>query len=222
MDPEKYIENLKGEFKFNMDNISKYDRYTNVLWDLNFKESFKDTIDLNNVEKALVLAIQHKMLIIYLVSIFESLLQTTTNLILHISFKRFANSEKMKLSYAEIFNEVNIEGIKEKVIEKELQNIAYKSVKDQLLVLSKDYNFEFIELENTSNELKFLIEIFQYRNILLHNKGIINQKFIDNTDFPQHMVGTHFPIDEDYISEAILQIDNLGDILINKLEDKYK
>lgn len=222
MQQEKYIKNLKGEFKFNLDNISKYDMYTNVLWELNFKESFKNAIDLNNVEKASVLAIQHKMLIIYLVSVFESLLQGATNLILYISFKRFANSEKMKLSYAEIFNEVNIEGIKDKVIRKKLQNIAYKSVRDQLLVLSKEYNFEFIDLESTSNELKFLIEIFQYRNILLHNKGIINQIFIENTDFPQHMLGDYFPIDEDYISDAIAQIENLGDMLIKRLEDKYK
>jgi len=161
------------------------------------------------------------MLIIYLVSVFESLLQDGTNLILDINFKKFSTSDTMQLSYSEIFNEFDIEGIKDKVIEKELLKIAYKSIKDQLFALDKDYNFKFIELDNNSSDLKFLIEIFQYRNILLHNKGIINQTFIDNTDFPKHTLGDYFPINEDYISESIIQIKHLGDKLLLSLQEKY-
>jgi hypothetical protein len=221
MDKQRYIEHLKDEFKFNIDNISKYDSYTNVLWNLDFKESFKDSVELNNVEKAAVLSIQHKMLIIYLVSVFESLLQDSTEFILNISFKRFAESDKMQLSYSEIFDEANIEGLRRKVIDKELLKVAYKSVRDQLNVLSKDYNFEFIELSNSSTDLKFLMELFQFRNILLHNKGIINQIFIDNTDYPNHMLGDYFPIDEDYITDSITKIEYIGIKLLNRIEEKY-
>jgi hypothetical protein len=221
MDKQEYIKHLKDEFKFNIDNITKYDNYTNVLWNLDFKESFKDSVELNISGKATVLSIQHKMLIIYLVSVFESLLQDSTKFILNISFKRFAESDQMQLNYSEIFKENNIEGLKRKVIEKELLKVAYKSVKDQLKVLSKDYKFEFIDLSNSSTDLKFLIEIFQFRNILLHNKGIINQIFIENTDYPNHMLGDHFPINDNYITDSIAKIQNIGVRLLNKIEEKY-
>lgn len=219
---EEYTRKLKEEFRFNMENIRKYHDYTSNLWDSDFNQDSSGSMELNSVEKSGILAIQHKMLLIYLISVFESLLNDSIYKILEKNFQRFANSDKRQMKYSEIFSEDDLDKIKEKVIRKELLSISYKSIKDQLALLNKDYNFEFIDLDKESNDLEFLIEIYQFRNIQLHNKGVINEIFIQNTRFPKHMLGSAFPIDIDYISDAVTNIDILGERLIKKLEDKYK
>lgn len=61
------------------------------------------------------------------------------------------------------------------IAEAKVHNLAYKSIKDLVSYLSKQFTFDLFTSTENSEKMSL---INQYRNLIIHNRGIVNRKFL--------------------------------------------
>ena len=110
------------------------------------------------------------------ISFIENYLLDSLRLLYH-AFPDSLRTDK-KITHSEVLECVSIEDVQRKLIDKEIHEISYKSIKQQLESISKTFNIQF----NFSGDfLKELNEYKETRNIHMHNKGLIDREFMLKT-----------------------------------------
>ena len=182
--------------------------------------------ELNKISKYPELV--QKLAFINIVSHFEVFFQEITWLVLRINWKAFSNSDQKSLTYKKIFQFDSPKSLLDNIISKEVQDLTYKKKRDHIEELENKYNFstlEFVGYDNSEKEkekrLLQLEEIFETRNIILHNSNYINEKYlkiITNTDYK---IGDQRKIDHEYFIESSTFMAILGGHILNCFDEKY-
>lgn len=102
--------------------------------------------------------------------------------------------------------------------EKEVLSIvrnSFQNLKEGNKLMSK-YGVNFYKI--LSKDEKFVSECFEKRHVLIHNSGIIDQKFIERTNSDVNLLGKRVIITKQYIERLIVNLDGI----ILEIEQKLK
>lgn len=112
------------------------------------------------------------MIYTHLYTMFDAFLLDIIMVVLKYYTNCLKTSEKV-LNYEEILNCKNKEEIIELIIDKELTKFGHESIFDKIyFFISRGIKFDEMEVD-----LYSLIEFNRKRNIIIHNKGIVNKIF---------------------------------------------
>ena len=174
--------------------------------------------------------ILNKMMLINGISIFEAFYKDLIKIVLRRSGMAIKKSNKT-IEYNKIFEYSNLESVLDYLIDKEILEISYKSVKEQFEIIKKKYGFSIDEIIKKKNypvkkqfqlDLNRLAEIFATRNILLHNKGIVNEQYQKNASGTELKAGQLRPLNEKYVSSTLEYLLIFGTELYIYANEKYK
>lgn len=141
--------------------------------------------------------------VIYLELLFNRLMKKFIG-----KFPERLNSRKLTLD--EIVSLGNLEEAKRYIIDSEVEGLLRKSFNEQLNYFKCDIGMDFSSIEKYIGEVN---EIFQRRNLLVHNDGIVNSVYEKNVkiDFRKSTLkGSRLHTDNEYIAKALDTIEIIG------------
>lgn len=105
--------------------------------------------------------------------------------------------DKQTICFSEI-TETNYTDIKEKILNREIDEIMRKSY-TVWFDLFKEHK---MNVDCCSCEYDFLTELYATRNIIVHNRGIVNEQYLKNVKTSKYVLGEKIYIDNSYILKA--------------------
>ncbi|SME96981.1 hypothetical protein [Paenibacillus barengoltzii] len=147
--------------------------------------------------------------VINLIIFFELLIANLIKIRI-INHPESANIEQKSLTLAEIQSLGSLENAKMFLIEHEIEAIMRKSYTDWLEYFSRVVKCKFEYLSSVQDSI---IEIFQRRNIFVHNDGIVNNIYlskISNKYKNLYKVGDPIITDREYVENSINVIEFSG------------
>jgi hypothetical protein len=124
-------------------------------------------------------------------------------------------SKHEKLSIEDVMSFDNKNELISWIAEKKVIDLTYKSFEDLNNYLIQEYKFCLITDLNQINKIAKLI---YYRNLLVHNRGIINHKFLKL--FPEKKLGEKLELDSSFVfgsSNFLLEISaEIDEVAIKK------
>lgn len=121
--------------------------------------------------------------------------------------------EKKSLKLEDIRKLGTLENAQTYLIEEEVSLILRKSYADWIEYIKNRYNLKLDFLKDHNNEI---VEIFQRRNLLVHNYGIINNIYLTNVDSSLTeglLLGEYLPISDEYLRKSFDLIEQTGVLL---------
>ena len=105
------------------------------------------------------------------------------------------------ITYSELMNmnSNNIEEIKQRFIDKEIDAIMREPISNWYDSFKKRQKASFLFAENLFDEFK---EIYYRRNIVVHNQGIVNEIYLSNIKSANVKVGERLRVDRCYLEKA--------------------
>lgn len=117
-----------------------------------------------------------QMVYIYYFTLFDAYISDSLEIIFSNNPKSLKTNKK-SLSIEELLNFTDINDLHSAIVEDELHTFGYLSFKEQIKYLNEKFNFQFTE------NIDFIRQRIAIRNLLVHNKGLINGQFLK--DFPK-------------------------------------
>ena len=180
----------KGTLKTPDDNLIAYEEFeVNSL-----KEMYAGIIE----DYQTYPGIMCNLFLIFMVSLFEYYI---CDIIKYIYSKKIyiLKTGKKGLDYETILSFKTMDELNEYIIEKERDTIGYKSYEDIKKYFKNKFKIDFTKLKN-ENTINL---IFETRNIIVHNRGIVNEKFLLKVKNSGYKLGDVVKIDEDYLDNAL-------------------
>lgn len=148
--------------------------------------------------------INRKLAFVSLISHFEVYFKNVLKIIFKLNYREFYSSDKKQISYKELLTFSNDKSLFENLIEKEVYSYAYKSIRNQIEELNKKYNIEFSKNGLTNKEIYIdkVQEIYSTRNIILHNNGVVNDKYLEINNNSKFQKGEKRLILPEYFNES--------------------
>lgn len=153
--------------------------------------------------------IVYSMSLVYALAHFEAYLRDTLKKLLEI-FPKTLSTSKKQMSYEDILKHSSGEKIIDSIIERELIEVSFKNITDQIEYLASKFNirFEYEKGEATWGtdklDIEKLREIFSIRNLILHNNGIVNIKFSKDNPGSRYNISDKIELSEHDVSDAII------------------
>ena len=152
----------------------------------------------------------------YLVTIFEGYLVDIVREIL------IAHPDALKSKRQLTAEEVLTQGGREQIIsylaEKEVEELLYCSFPDVVKYFDSKFN---INLNTSGVSAEKITEILATRNIHVHNKGVVNQRFRQLVKGSSLRVGTYKSITREYLKNSIDYIATIVKFIDTKVKTKY-
>jgi hypothetical protein len=156
------------------------------------------------------------MAFIYLVALFDAFLTDIFAAVL-IEKPEALKSNK-QLTYDKILELQQKGELVEFMARREINELSYKSMADQ----SSYYKNKFsINLADSGVELVTLIEIREKRNLLVHNNGIVNDKYIEKVNCTTYKLGERVEITFDDWSACKEQLDSVAAFVHKSVLEKF-
>lgn len=151
-----------------------------------------------------------------LISYLECLLKDILKLHYYTYWKAMENKE-CKISVADINTAMNLEELKFFVVENYVDQIIYKNFNEQVKEV-----YSLLGIKNLSVvDIKMINEADKRRNLLIHNEGKVNQKYIRESG-SKAKIGEKLEISEEYFEKVYYEIYLLGLILLSFLSVQLK
>ncbi|PNZ69949.1 hypothetical protein CD152_11700, partial [Macrococcoides caseolyticum] len=148
----------------------------------------------------------------------ESLVSNlTVNYIRSVSNQDILNDQKIK--YNDIKHLETMQDLKDFVLEQKVVDMMYDSFNKWLTTFISNYTKEKAQSFNSINKelIDLISEVFERRNILTHNNGIVSHLYISRINelsiSNELNIGEKIKIDEDYLSSSRSNIFKMGIIL---------
>ncbi|MEQ8413160.1 MAG: hypothetical protein RIB71_01805 [Imperialibacter sp.] len=172
------------------------------------------------------------MSLVYMVAHFEVYLSTVTELLLSFFWESMKSKEKT-ISYQEALSFSSTKELREHIIAKEIYKVAFGGIKDRINFLETKLNltFEYKRLKGVRNnwnsvELESLTEVHSTRNIIIHNNGKIDKRYLFENKTSKFKIGEHREISKEYVldsSGVLFRVCNsLYHVARKKVTDKTK
>jgi hypothetical protein len=166
----------------------------------------------------------YSMAFIYIVAAFEVFLKNSIKTLIKFDEYAFRESDK-KLSYSEVFAFNSYNELIDFIAEKTVYELGYKSISEQIKFLNEKIhiNLSFKEGKGLIANRRYIDldltnEIFSTRNILLHNGGIINKKYLDINPTSVFKEGEERKLTREYLIEVWAAIRHSGEAIYRQSE----
>jgi uncharacterized protein YutE (UPF0331/DUF86 family) len=126
------------------------------------------------------------------------------------------SSKEPTISMEQILNKGSIEELLQEIIESKVNSLSYKGFK----TINEWCKKKGIPLE-VSDKLDIMVEFIALRNIIVHNRTIIDKKFISTVKRTDLKIGEKFKITTDYFFEAIKVINQVVIRTDRKILEKF-
>lgn len=157
----------------------------------------------------------------HLVTLLDSAIIDVTREILLLVPEIVCSTNK-EIKYSDLFKFNSMQALQESVIEEELLIFGYKSVKDQIEYIHKFAKIELVDKTTISN----VAEIRATRNLIVHNKGIVNNIYLNSVKSSDFRISDYRTIDNEYFHRSLQTckrfLINFGAKLIVKYAPQYK
>lgn len=119
--------------------------------------------------------------------------------------RRGAYIRKLQLHYEDLMDGESVYEIKERFVEKYINDLMYKDVDTWLnqvfgICLSSE---DKKALTEDTELIGKITELFQARNLLVHNNGIVNRVYLQKIKNSQYVIGDYLNIDENYMEDKM-------------------
>lgn len=148
------------------------------------------------------------MSIVYMIAHFEVFWSTVTELLLSFFWESLKSKEKT-ISYQEALSFDSTKELREHIIEKEIRKASFGGINERIKFLEDRLNlsFEYKKLKGVrknwnSVELESLIEVHSTRNVIIHNNGKIDKRYLQENRTSKFKIGDHRAISKKYVLDC--------------------
>jgi hypothetical protein len=132
------------------------------------------------------------MCLVFIVALFEAfVVDVFTNVLI-------SNVQMLKCARTLTFETVIGLGSQSRIIrhmaEKEMNEYAYASLTEQCRIYRKRFG---VDIEESGVSIEMLAEIVAQRNLLIHNKGVVNKRYIESLRNPKLKLGAKVRITQE-------------------------
>jgi|GEM_PF-5375488 len=140
-----------------------------------YKPSVKEFfVSLSPKSKINIYSLVTENLLLELISIFEDFIQNVLRLLLN-QRPELALSKDKQISASSLLDYEHLEQLKEKLIDDKIHKTMYRKMKSIIAFIESGFQVNF-ELDN-----EIITKLYEYkekRNLLVHNRGIVNDLFL--------------------------------------------
>jgi hypothetical protein len=114
------------------------------------------------------------------------------------SFKQrpeLMRASEYSVQMSTVLQSSNIDEIILKVVERKVQELSYKGLAEIINYLNATFKLKF---DSKSPDYQEALEVFYARNIFVHNGGIVNEIYLQNTRRADLKVGDRYPLTTSY------------------------
>lgn len=157
-----------------------------------------------------------------------SLLENTMKQLAQFTMLNFPEKYQLnsdsKLSLLTVLTSDNVDDLKEEVLQRYFSDLTYGSVEEWLPTMLKSVSGRKIK----SDDMGSFKELFERRNIIVHNKSVVNTKYLEKVADTNLTKGDLIISDSKYIDNLVVVVINLivellaGSISNWNLDDKSK
>ncbi|WP_299112013.1 hypothetical protein [uncultured Winogradskyella sp.] len=176
--------------------------------------------------------IVYEMALVYCIAQFEAFLNDLTRLLLTYYWKTLITKHKT-MSYEDVLKFETMEELKFSLIDKEVMAFSHLSIMEKVKYYEDRFHvkFSYIRQKGVRKnwnciEKETLVKSFATRNIILHNGGVINEKYIFLTGEPKSKIGSSVTIDNrnsmDLMSIIFRVCDSFYQVSKNKVKNIKK
>ncbi len=160
------------------------------------QEEFINRLEKDNIEHSQLIS---RLSVVYLVSILEACLRDTVRSLLLIN-KNPLKNEHRKLNTKEIIEFGNIDNLIHSLIDDELYGFSKRSFKQQADYLKNHFD---IDLFKSNVDVVRIDELKATRNLIIHNKGLVDQRYLDTVSKSSFELNDIRTIDSEYLASSI-------------------
>ena len=124
-----------------------------------------------------------------------------------------------KILVSEVLQCTSIDEVILKVAESKVQALGYKGLKDIIKYMNSELGLNFDIQMPAFLEAS---EMFQVRNIIVHNASIVNEIFLQNTGRKDLEVGKPFPLTEEYVTGGSFKLTEVGRVLDQQFKSHFQ
>lgn len=128
-------------------------------------------------------------------------------------------ASEFSIQMSEVLQCSSIEEVVLRFTEKKVQDLGYKGLLDVIKYVNRNFGLDF---DISMPEFIEVCEMYQVRNIIVHNACIINETFLKNTDRSDLQVGERYPLTDAYVSEISAKLVGVGRQLDNQFCSHFK
>lgn len=153
-----------------------------------------------------------------LASIFEVLVNKLLEYHLLYVEKGPGSLGEKQIKYSEIYNLESVD-IKKKFADSFIESIMYKSFDDWIEEFFKiccDKKYDISRDSYIIPLKKSISEMYQRRNIIIHNNGIVNQVYKTKVPDTPYELGERIKITDEYLEELTLKVSIMGNYMITQ------
>lgn len=150
----------------------------------------------------------HSMSLIYMVAHFEVFWSTVTELLLSFFWESMKSKEKT-ISYYDALSFNSTKELRKHIISKEIYKVGFGGIRDRINFLEDRLNliFEYEKLQGVRNnwnsiEIDSLIEVHSTRNIIIHNSGKIDARYLHENKASKFKIGENRELSKKYILDS--------------------
>lgn len=155
-------------------------------------------------------------ILIFSVALFEYYIKDVTEFLLLKNVNILKTKEK-EISYEKILSFSSVDEIQKYLVEKESFALGYMSYEEIADYFLRKFQIDFHQSDLSKMDL---VEIFLLRNILLHNKGIVNRTFLQKIKHRKYRLGKKIQINEKTMKQTLdlikKQVTYIDSIVISK------
>lgn len=220
-------EDQKKKFsKFTKNELTEYKNYTKFYVQNIKKKNAKFEFKHNKVHELILIDAQNSLSegrfqrfvrvnsLILLISEFEYFLTRILDLTFSIQPKALKFKDK-KISFDD-FLDYGKDDVVNKEIDRELDRIMHEDIIDIANILNKKFKLNL----KKKKDWKLFSERFYRRNLLVHNRGKINKKYIDKTGRKSEK--KYLTVDDAYLNDSIGMMIKYAAVIGNYLIKKFQ
>lgn len=127
-------------------------------------------------------------------------------------------SEKKTITYEKLLSFKDLGEIYDYIVEKECYVMGYMSYEE----LSDYFHDRFqVDFSNSDVNQEDLIEVFAVRNLLIHNRGVVNRAFLRKVKKEKYELGASVSVDEGFLNTALSMISKQVSCIDSWAIDKF-
>ena len=165
-------------------------------------------------------------ILIYACSIFDFYLSKLTEFLYQHNPRTLATSKK-SIAYDKILTEP-FNMMISNIIEREVHEISYKRIDERVKYLSDKFelDIEFVDAQPSrflAGEINgtLLTTAFAYRNLILHNRGKVNNIFLNTVKNSKYTLGDIIKIEDDLLFLLIMMLVRSSTNIYKQVEVRY-
>ncbi len=137
--------------------------------------------------------------VVNLASLLENTMKQLAQFTMLTFPEKFSVKEQSKLTLMNVLNSDNVEELKEEVLQRYFADLTYDSVDEWLPKLLKSVSGK----KAKNNDIAMFKELFERRNVIVHNKSVVNTTYLDKVDTSVFTKGDLIITNSNYIDNLI-------------------